>query len=152
LGADEGSNGDKTMVDYLSAFGRNLGLSFQIVDDILDLIGTFDSIGKPVGLDVVNGVYTLPVIYGLTRGVELEDLIDESEGTPCLSREGVALLRSCSALEDAMDRAWMLWSDARRSLIDHLDLSVEVIEPLFEIGETLLKSANGLLNHNAGQE
>jgi heptaprenyl diphosphate synthase len=40
-------------------------MSFQLVDDILDLIGDPDRMGKPVGSDLQNGVLTLPILLGL---------------------------------------------------------------------------------------
>ncbi len=46
----------------LNDFGHNYGMAFQIVDDVLDLASTSDDLGKPVGNDLREGVYTLPVI------------------------------------------------------------------------------------------
>ena len=46
-------------------FGLNLGICFQIVDDILDIIGNTKDLGKPQGNDLINGVITLPIIYVL---------------------------------------------------------------------------------------
>lgn len=60
-------------VEALTAFGTSLGMVFQIRDDILDLIGTDEELGKPAGQDLVEGVYTLPVI----RALHEPDLADE---------------------------------------------------------------------------
>jgi heptaprenyl diphosphate synthase len=49
----------------LSEFGRNFGMAFQLIDDVLDLIGDPALLGKPVGTDIQNGVLTLPVLLGL---------------------------------------------------------------------------------------
>jgi geranylgeranyl pyrophosphate synthase len=54
-------------VDSLGEFGLNFGMSFQLVDDILDLIGDPDRMGKPVGSDLQNGVLTLPILLELTE-------------------------------------------------------------------------------------
>lgn len=56
---------DREVVDDLTTFGRNYGLAFQVVDDILDLAATDEQIGKPAGNDLLEGVYTLPVILAL---------------------------------------------------------------------------------------
>ncbi|MBA3827292.1 MAG: polyprenyl synthetase family protein [Ktedonobacterales bacterium] len=52
-------------VEELRQFGHNLGMAFQIVDDILDYTGTEASIGKPAGNDLRQGMVTLPLIYSL---------------------------------------------------------------------------------------
>ena len=59
----------------LTAFGQHLGMCFQIVDDVLDLTGTEEQLGKPAGNDLLEGVYTLPVIYALEHSAELGDRI-----------------------------------------------------------------------------
>ena len=46
-------------------FGYNVGMAFQIRDDILDLIGTEKQIGKPPGSDVKQGNITLPVLLAM---------------------------------------------------------------------------------------
>ena len=48
--------------DALRAYGRELGLAFQIADDVLDYTGTEDEIGKPIGHDIVDGFATLPLM------------------------------------------------------------------------------------------
>ena len=50
-------------VDRLTAFGRYLGLCFQITDDLLDFTGDSAALGKPAGSDLAQGILTLPVIY-----------------------------------------------------------------------------------------
>lgn len=52
-------------IDTLTEFGRAYGMAFQIVDDILDIIATNEQLGKPSGNDLLEGIYTLPVIYSL---------------------------------------------------------------------------------------
>lgn len=69
LGADEPT------LDALGAFGHHLGMCFQIVDDVLDVTATEEELGKPAGNDMVEGVYTLPVIYALRDSDELRALL-----------------------------------------------------------------------------
>lgn len=54
-------------VDRLREYGYNLGIAFQIVDDILDFIGTEETLGKPVGSDLSQGTLTLPAMLLLER-------------------------------------------------------------------------------------
>ena len=56
------SNAPVSVVSAMSRYGYQLGLAFQIVDDILDVIGDEEMLGKPVGSDVRQGTVTLPAI------------------------------------------------------------------------------------------
>ena len=65
------------VTDALWGYGMELGRAFQLVDDILDLVGD-DLIGKPRGTDVHDGKMTLPIIYALTmlHGADRDQLRD----------------------------------------------------------------------------
>ncbi len=52
-------------VDALSQFGESFGMAFQVIDDVLDIVSTSSAMGKPVGNDIREGVYTLPVIHAM---------------------------------------------------------------------------------------
>ena len=52
-------------IDAVTVFGEKVGMVFQIVDDILDVVSTDEDLGKPAGKDMMEGVYTLPVIRAL---------------------------------------------------------------------------------------
>ena len=56
---------DRGLVEALTEYGNSYGMVFQIVDDILDVTATEDQLGKPAGHDMVEGVYTLPVLRTL---------------------------------------------------------------------------------------
>lgn len=57
---------DKT-VEQAGEFGKRLGYAFQIVDDILDVEGSFDALGKPIGSDKENGKITYVSLVGLDK-------------------------------------------------------------------------------------
>lgn len=59
---------DQTLTDALTDYGEAYGVVFQIVDDLLDITSTDDHLGKPAGHDMVEGVYTLPVMRTLQAG------------------------------------------------------------------------------------
>ena len=56
------SGAPEEAVQALKSYAYNLGIGFQIVDDVLDLIGREETMGKPVGSDLLHGVLTLPTI------------------------------------------------------------------------------------------
>jgi octaprenyl-diphosphate synthase len=62
------AEGTRPFEDSLGEYGRNLGLAFQIVDDVLDLTATDDVLGKPTASDLREGKATLAVIHALERG------------------------------------------------------------------------------------
>lgn len=61
------SKAPEEVVQSLKSYGYNLGMSFQIVDDILDFVGQKETLGKPVASDLSKGIFTLPVILLLER-------------------------------------------------------------------------------------
>ena len=62
-------------LDALTQFGTHVGMCFQVVDDVLDVTRSVAELGKPAGNDVLEGVYTLPVIHALETTPELRDLL-----------------------------------------------------------------------------
>jgi len=60
-------NEDKKRIRQFATFGERIGKAFQIADDILDLVGDTSKTGKDVGLDLLQGKVTLPLIYTLKQ-------------------------------------------------------------------------------------
>ncbi len=61
-------------VEALTTFGRCFGMVFQLRDDVLDVVGTEEELGKPAGQDLAEGIYTLPVLVALADPVVAEEL------------------------------------------------------------------------------
>jgi geranylgeranyl pyrophosphate synthase len=61
------SNAPEKSIQILVDYGRNLGITFQIIDDILDFIGSEEEMGKPVGSDLAQGTVTLPSLMLMER-------------------------------------------------------------------------------------
>ena len=61
------SEAPEASIKILNEYGYNLGIAFQIVDDILDFVGTKEELGKPVGSDLAQGTLTLPAMLLLER-------------------------------------------------------------------------------------
>ncbi|RLD94676.1 MAG: hypothetical protein DRI93_03620 [Aquificota bacterium] len=71
--------GGEGEVDVLEAYGRCIGLAFQVVDDILGCQGDREKLGKPVGRDVERGKLTYPALYGIEASLKrARDLVEEA--------------------------------------------------------------------------
>lgn len=73
------ANTDRTTANRLYRFGYNVGMAFQIRDDLLDLYGTEKQIGKPPGSDMRQGNITLPVLLALQDPQIRPSLLNEIE-------------------------------------------------------------------------
>lgn len=108
--------GNEELGREMAAFGWNLGLAFQIVDDCLDLTGTEAEVGKSVGNDVEDGKVTLPVLHVYERaGSALRARIRDIYTRPGLHGRAAALRAACdleAGLEFAQARAQELLDDA----------------------------------------
>jgi len=103
----------------LTDFGRCFGMAFQLRDDILDIIGSEDDLGKEPGQDLAEGIYTLPVLMALedeSVGPELADLL----GRPLSDIErgrARSLIMSCDAIGQSAS-AMREWIDASVQALD----------------------------------
>jgi heptaprenyl diphosphate synthase len=73
------SEQSREAIDSLTDFGRLYGMAFQVIDDVLDVIATDEQLGKPAGNDMLEGVYSLPVIrtFDSPNGTELRKLLTD---------------------------------------------------------------------------
>lgn len=87
-------------------YGRNLGLAFQVVDDILDFTQTAEELGKPPGQDLASGNLTAPTIFALSKSSELKQLLSEQRLQTTESRQqALHLVHSLGGIEDAKNLA-----------------------------------------------
>ena len=110
-------------VAALGAFGTNLGMAFQITDDVLDLVGDAAELGKAAGQDLLEGMPTLPMIYAVLErdgtGGELEARILAPAKTESDMRALLAEIRGSSGPERARQRA-LAFHDAALRALDRL--------------------------------
>lgn len=105
----------------LERYGRSLGVAFQIQDDILDLVGDPDVVGKTLGIDLAKGKMTLPMIHFLrTAPAEHRTLLRSllTPGIPDQSEKIRNLILPSESIEYARDRARALIDDARSALAE----------------------------------
>jgi heptaprenyl diphosphate synthase len=127
---------DRPLVDSLTSFGHNLGMAFQIVDDVLDLTGTDEVVGKPTGRDLPQGVYTLPVIRALRESEELRGLLgrplDEEtvERAEAIILSGRAVATSRSTAETYVRKAIEALAAHRQALDERVFEGLERLSRL----------------------
>jgi octaprenyl-diphosphate synthase len=114
LGALVGGAG-REAEDRLAAFGENVGMAFQIFDDILDLAGAPAATGKRRGTDLCDGTVTLPVILALQLEPGLRPHVAEACQGPGLEQL-CDRLAAHPALEVARERALAFVAAARRAI------------------------------------
>ena len=90
-------------IEALTVFGQRVGMVFQIADDILDVVATDEQLGKPAGNDLVEGVYTLPVLRAL-RDPAVGDELRAMLGAP-VDRSLVDQLRKLVRASDGVEQA-----------------------------------------------
>jgi heptaprenyl diphosphate synthase len=108
--------------DVLANFGHNLGMAFQIWDDILDLYGkdTGKDTGKELGKDLLNGVYTLPILYAFEYLPDhLLKRLREKRSTPRELREMLSIITESGAIDRAAAVAQGYVVDAVQAVKTH---------------------------------
>ncbi len=110
---------DEPTVAALRAFGREVGMAFQIVDDILDFTSDAARLGKPVGSDLRQGLFTLPVLYYMDLRPDDPDVAELRGGLPGrpeLIERVVDAVRASGAVRMALDEARSYVLRARQNL------------------------------------
>jgi all-trans-nonaprenyl-diphosphate synthase len=91
--------------EHLYGYGRDLGLAFQIVDDILDFTSTTDTLGKPAGSDLKSGNLTAPVLFALQEKPYLEVLIEREFAQEGDLEQALALVQDSQGIHQARELA-----------------------------------------------
>ncbi len=117
---------DDSVIETMRDFGYQIGMAFQIVDDILDFNGDENAVGKPLGSDLLNGLVTLPAIYyaeinpddldvlslpngGWTNNANMNRLVENIRSSSCTKKAMVEA-------EQHVDRALAILNTFERSI------------------------------------
>jgi Geranylgeranyl pyrophosphate synthase len=121
----------------LRSYGINLGLAFQLIDDVLDYGGSSADLGKNVGDDFREGKITLPVVLAYRRGTEAErafwrEAIESGQNDDAALERAMGLISKYGSLRDTVARAEHYAAIARDALAPlpetpHKDALLEVI-------------------------
>jgi len=115
MGALIGS-GDEATAAHFADFGRNLGIAFQIRDDILGIWGDPDVTGKSAATDILSRKKTIPVLYGLSQSEQLRSIYQSESFGLAQVEEAVHLLDSLHAQEYTLERERAYYHQAMQSL------------------------------------
>lgn len=128
----------KNVISAFRAYGNNLGLAFQLIDDALDYGGTAKKLGKNIGDDFREGKVTLPVLLCYRRGSETErnfwrEAIEQGQTDDTRLEEAMRLMQKHNALSDTLERARQYCSLAKDALAifedtPHKSALIEVLE------------------------
>jgi all-trans-nonaprenyl-diphosphate synthase len=107
------------IADDLYNYGRNIGLAFQIVDDILDFTASTETLGKPAGSDLRSGNLTAPALFCLEEKPYLEVLIEREFAEEGDIEQALALVEDSKGIERSRELA-----------THHAQKAVEYLAPL----------------------
>jgi len=105
-------------VEALKTYGHELGMAFQIVDDVLDFVGEEEEMGKPVGSDLLQGTLTLPVILLMEQrpGDPVVREVFQRGGNEAGAQRVVEMIRNSSIVQECYRIASDFCDQARRAL------------------------------------
>jgi octaprenyl-diphosphate synthase len=108
----------------LSEYGMNLGMAFQLTDDLLDFTSTDDALGKSAGVDLLGGKVTLPLIYLIASDVSAQEMVQtvmaEASYDSIPRRRLLDAVESVGAIERARARGDEYAAAAARAALDGL--------------------------------
>ena len=138
LGAMAGGAG-RAHVEAATRWGHEVGLVFQLTDDVLDLLATEEFLGKPAGSDIREGTFTLPVIYALRgkEGDRVRRLLEGGKPYPADAvEEVIGLVQRGGHLEQVLDETERRIAAADAAIAELPD--GEVTKVLRALGEFLV--------------
>jgi geranylgeranyl diphosphate synthase type I len=119
---------DEQIVQNMAEWGLKLGLCFQLMDDLIDLTGDTETIGKPAGSDIIQGKRTLVAIHALKHSENLptfNKIYGTGKSSPEELERAVSELQDNGSIQYALDRA-MLYHKQAHQMLDTLPESPAV--------------------------
>jgi geranylgeranyl pyrophosphate synthase len=96
------SSSPEAHIEALAKYGDAFGMGFQLTDDLLDLLSSSKLMGKPVGNDIKEGVYTMPVLLALKKDPALKSWLGEKPKIKYDHAAMISLLKESGSLESTL--------------------------------------------------
>jgi geranylgeranyl pyrophosphate synthase len=91
-----------SLVDATERYGLNMGIAFQMVDDVLDVVGHVDLLGKPTGMDLRDGNPALPIILAVLDGdVTVRDVFESDTPSEAEIEAALSAIKNGPAIQEA---------------------------------------------------
>jgi heptaprenyl diphosphate synthase len=100
----------------LARVGYNLGMAFQVIDDLLDFTADHNTLGKPTASDLRIGLYTLPVVEAVKAEPRIRTMLCTPPGTPSEAEEAVVAIRRAGGFDAARRTAEQYTLRAERAI------------------------------------
>ena len=113
----------------LKRYGHNIGMAFQVTDDILDLTAEQEKLGKPIGGDIRQGIITLPLIFALRNSPQRErirKLVDIRDKSDHEVHEVIRLIMDCGGIQYSARIAAQYIQKAKKELVGLPDIPTRV--------------------------
>ncbi|KAG2613688.1 solanesyl-diphosphate synthase 1, mitochondrial isoform X1 [Panicum virgatum] len=129
-----GHTAEVSMLAY--EYGRNLGLAFQLIDDVLDFTGTSASLGKGSLSDIRHGIITAPILYAMEEFPQLHEVVDSGFDNPANVELALDYLQKSRGIERTKELAR-----------EHANRAIKAIEALPDSDdEDVLTSRRALID------
>ncbi|XP_055679063.1 all trans-polyprenyl-diphosphate synthase PDSS1 isoform X1 [Lutzomyia longipalpis] len=119
------ANADENISEIAFQYGRNIGLAFQLVDDLLDFVSTAETMGKPTAADLKLGLATAPVLFACEKYPELNPMIMRRFQEPGDVEKAFELVHKSQGLEQTRFLA-------RKHCIEAIRLAQELAESPYQ--------------------
>lgn len=128
------------LVEAMASCGFHVGMTFQIVDDLLDVEGSETRVGKPIGIDLRDGNPALPVVLSIRRDPEVARIFEKEEPTAGDIETALHRIRASGVLSEVRQLAAQYGHQARASM-DRLPPSADK-DHLLSLVDQLLQRAD----------
>jgi len=104
------------VIEAMAECGFNVGMTFQIIDDLLDVEGSAARVGKPIGIDLRDGNPSLPIVLAIARDAEVARIFRKPEPTLAEVDDALVRIRNSGVLRNVRELAYQYGTQARSNM------------------------------------